>query len=292
VRRQQTAAETYEDYLRGRQSLHRLQKPDLDHGRRMFERAISLDSAYAPAWAGLATAHALLYEWWGASDEDLAEADRASRIAMELAPELADAHVARGFALALHRRYEEAKTHFESAARINPRLFEAYYYYGRACFAHGEIERSADLFRKASEVRPEDFQSAILLAQSLRMLGRKEEAAVANREGLERAERILALNPLDGRALAIGSIALYEAGFTERAMEWSRRSLALYPDDMNALINAACVRSKAGLKEDALEILERVFSRGWGKRDWIEHDPDYDILREDPRFTKLFAKLK
>jgi adenylate cyclase len=60
---------------------------------------------------------------------------------------------------------------------------------------------------------------------------------------------------------------------------------------MSALINAACLHAKAGDKEEALEVLERVFARGWGKRDWVEHDPDYDILRDDPRFKKLLAKL-
>ena len=61
---------------------------------------------------------------------------------------------------------------------------------------------------------------------------------------------------------------------------------------MSALVNAACLRAKANQKEEALEFLERAFARGWGKRDWVEHDPDYDILRDDPRFKKLLAKLK
>ncbi len=147
VRRPQTTVEPYEYFLRGRQRLHRMQQPDMDESRQMFERAIALDMEYAPAWAGLATVHATLFEWWGARDEDLQLADRASHKAMELAPDLADAHVARGCALALRRRYEEAQTHFEEAARINPHLFDAYYYYGRAAFAHGDVERSADLFR-------------------------------------------------------------------------------------------------------------------------------------------------
>jgi tetratricopeptide (TPR) repeat protein len=56
----------------------------------------------------------------GARDEYLQSAERASRIAMELAPDLADAHVARGCTLALQGRYEEAKPNFEAAARINP----------------------------------------------------------------------------------------------------------------------------------------------------------------------------
>ncbi len=292
LRRQHTAAENYDYYLRGRQCLHRMRQQDLDQSRQMFERAIALDANYAPAWAGLATVHATLFEWFGACDEDLQRADRASRIAMELAPDLADAHVSRGFALSLHRRYDEAQPHFEAAARINPNLFDAYYLYGRMCFAHGEVARSADLFRKAAEVRQEDFQSAMLGGQSLRMLGRAEEAQAANREGIARAERVLALNPLDGRALSLGSGALHEDGQTQRAIEWSRRSLELYPEDMGALVSAACLRAKAGMKEEALEFLERVFSRGWGKRDWVEQDADYDSLRDDPRFKLLLAKLK
>jgi adenylate cyclase len=75
-------------------------------------------------------------------------------------------------------------------------------------------------------------------------------------------------------------------------MEWSERSLALYPDDMGTLINGACLRARLGRKEEALDLLERVFARGWGKRDWIEHDPDYESLRDDPRFRRLLARLK
>jgi len=292
VRRPHTATDTFDFYLRGRQRLHRLQQPDLDESRRMFESAIALDAGYAPAWAGLAMAHAMAFEWWGSRDEDLEEAGRASAVALELAPDLADAHVARGLALSLHRRYGEAQDHFAAAMRINPHLFDAYYYNARMSFAQGEIDRSADLFRKAAEVRQEDFQSLVLYGQSLSILGRTDEARAATREGIVRAERILALNPNDGRTLSLGAAALYEDGQTERAMEWSRRSLELYPEDMGVIFNAACVMAKARRKDDALNLLERVLSRGWGKRDWIEQDPNYDIVRDDPRFQRLLAKLK
>jgi TolB-like protein/tetratricopeptide (TPR) repeat protein len=292
LRRPQTAAEPYEYYLRGRQSLHRMREPDLEQSRRMFEGAIDLDADYAPAWAGLATVHALLYEWWGSKEEDLHRTDRASQIALELAPDLADAHFARGFALSLHRRYDEAQIHFELAARINPHLFDAYYYYARAVFARGEIERSVELFGKAAEVRQEDFQAPTLQAQSLRMLGRTEEARACNREALARAERIVALNPLEGRALAMGALMLFEEGQLDRAFEWSQRAVDLYPDDLSALLNNACLNLRSGRHEEALDMIERVFGRGWGKRDWVEHDPDYDCVREHPRFKAVFKNLK
>jgi non-specific serine/threonine protein kinase len=290
--RPQTGVGAYEYYLRGRQHLPRLTRPHLETSGEMFERAIELDAGYGPAWAGLAMVHATLYEWYGAKEDDLVTAERASHRALELAPDLAEAHVARGCALSLSRRYEEAAREFEGASRLNPNLFDAYYYFARTSFACGEIERSAELFRKAADVRQEDFQSPMLLGQSLRMLGRHDEGRDASREGVRRAEHVLVLNPVDGRALSMGAVHLLEDGQTARALEWSQRALELYPDDMGTLLNGACLRARLGLKEEALELLERVFARGWGKRDWVEHDPDYDILRDDPRFKRLLAKLK
>jgi TolB-like protein/tetratricopeptide (TPR) repeat protein len=290
--RPQTGVGAYEYYLRGRQHLPRLTRPHLETSGGMFERAIELDAGYGPAWAGLAMVHATLYEWYGATEDDLVTAERASQRALALAPELAEAHVARGCALSLSRRYEEAAREFEDAIRLNPNLFDAYYYFARTSFACGEVERSAELFRRAADVRQEDFQSPMLLGQSLRMLGRHDEGRDASREGLRRAEHVLVLNPVDGRALSMGAVHLLEDGQTARALEWSQRALELYPDDMGTLVNGACLRARLGLKEEALELLERSFARGWGKRDWVEHDPDYDIMRDDPRFKRLLAKLK
>ena len=94
------------------------------------------------------------------------------------------------------------------------------------------------------------------------------------------------------RAMGLGSGALFDDGQSARAIEWSQRALELYPDDLSTLVSAACLSARTGQKEDALGFLERVFARGWGKRDWVEHDPDYDTLRDDPRFQKLLARLK
>jgi TolB-like protein/Tfp pilus assembly protein PilF len=292
VRRPQTATDAYEYFLRGRQSLHRMTRPALEHSREMFRAAIELDAEYAPAWAGLATVHAQQYEWWGSKPEDLREADRASRIAMELNPDLADAHVARGFAMSLHRRYGLAEKHFEAAIRINPQLYDAWYLYGRSCFARGQVERSAELFGKAAAARPDDFQSCYLHGQSLRNIGRRDEGLAVNRESMRRAERMLALNPRDVRVLSLGAGMWQVAGDFARSLEWTNRALSIDPSDMSALINGALMHAKAGNKEDAIGLLERAFGLGWGKRDWIEQDPDYDSLRGDPRFQALLARLR
>jgi adenylate cyclase len=132
----------------------------------------------------------------------------------------------------------------------------------------------------------------MLASQALKMLGRKDEAVEANREGIRRAERQLELDPRDTRALSLGSGALFEAGQRDRAEQWITRALEIAPEDGGVLANATCFYAKDGQHEKALDVLERTVAKGWGKRDWIEHDPDYDPLRSHPRFQAMLAKLK
>ena len=209
----------------------------------------------------------------------------------KLRRELAEAHVARGLARSLSRQYDEAVGEFEQAIRLNPYLFDAYYF-ARTVFARGDMVRAAELFGLAAQLRPEDFQSPMLLATAARALGQEHVAHDAVRAGIRRAEQVLALNPHDGRALSLGAGALIDDGQTQRALEWSKRCLDLYPDDTSALVNVACVHARLEQKSEALDLLDRVLTRGCGKRDWIVNDPDYASLRNEPRFHRLLGQLR
>ena len=39
-------------------------------------------------------------------------------------------------------------------------------------------------------------------------------------------------------------------------------------------------------------ILENIFSQGYGSKEWIDNDPDYDPIRKHPRFIELMKNLK
>jgi len=288
-----SAAElAYDCYLQGRQQLARMMQRGLEASRAKFVRALELEPGYAPAWAGLATVHACLYEWFDSREVVLARADYASRRALEAAPRLAEAHVARGLARSIARHYEEAADEYSAAIRLNPDLFDAYYYFGRSAFARGAMAQAAEMFSLAAQLRPEDFQSPMLFATAARALGRESAACEAVSTGIRRAEQVLALNPHDGRALSLGACALIDNGQTERALAWSTRCLDLYPNDTSALVNIACVHARVGQRDEALNLLDRVFARGCGKRDWIVNDPDYASLRNEPRFQRMLSRVR
>jgi non-specific serine/threonine protein kinase len=293
LRRPGTTPEAYEHFLRGRQFLRAHGTTSLALAQRSLERAIALDPAYAPAYATLAQVHAFLVDWHGGGQPAQDAADRASARAVELGPELAETHLARAAVFAMRRDYEAAELACLEAIRQNPQSYDAHYHYARVCFQLGRDEQAAALFRRCADLQPEDFQCLLLSEVALSRIGRKAEAQEACREGILRAERVLELDPNNLRALTLGAGSLAKLGDPARALEWVRRAVAAAADgsDVSLTYNAACVYALIGEKDAAIDLLETNIARGFGKRDWVEHDSDLDSLRDDPRFVTLLARL-
>jgi serine/threonine protein kinase/Flp pilus assembly protein TadD len=283
--------EAYEYYLRGRQFFHQWSRTGIQYARRMFERAIDIDKNYAIAYAGIADCCAFLYMYWDGSRANLEGAETASRRALELAPEIAEAHASRGFALTLKRDYEGARQEFETAIRLNPNLYEAHYLYARAHMQAANLEEAVRQFEEAARVRPEDYQAALLSTGPLKGLGRDEEARAALRRGLAVVEKHLELNPDDARALYLGAGALIQLDERERALEWAGRARSANESDSLVLYNVACVYALGGMADEAIDCLEKAIQNGFGHREWIENDSDLNALREDPRFQALLKRM-
>src|SRR4030095_1573959 len=99
--------EAYTFYLKGRQYFHNTTKTFLSLARKMFAKAVEIDPNYARAYAGIANCDARLEGWYNVSipqGEILARANEA----LALDPTLAEAHAARGVALANSGSYDEA----------------------------------------------------------------------------------------------------------------------------------------------------------------------------------------
>lgn len=283
--------QAYDYYLRGRQFFHQFQGKSFGFARQMFTRAIETDPKYARAYAGIADCCSFLYMYFESTEANLLEAEGASRRALELDPDLAEAHAARGLAVALNKRYDEAAKEFETAIRLNPKLFEAYYFYGRALHGQGNMAAAAEMFRKACDVNPDDYQTPHFLAMALRALGRKEEARAADLRGLVVVEKHVRMYPDDSRALLFGATQHLQAENRDKCLEWVGRALAITPDEPITFYNAACNYSLAGEVEKAIGCLEKAITSGMAQKDWIEHDSDLDPIRQHPRFQDLLRRM-
>jgi TolB-like protein/tRNA A-37 threonylcarbamoyl transferase component Bud32/Tfp pilus assembly protein PilF len=277
----------YDFYLRGRQFFYQFRRRGYDFARQLFSRAIELDPGYARAFAGVADCYSYLYMYWEASEENLNAADDASQKALLLDPDLAEAHVSRGLAISLSRRYEQAEQEFETALRLDPKLYEAFYFYARACFQQGKLEKAGDLFENAAKVKPEDYQAPSMLALALDAQGRLSEANGAHRRALRAAEKHLELHPDDARALYLGATDLCQLGERARSLDWARRALAIDPEDCGILYNVACVYSLQGLIDESIDCLEKALQHGFWYKRWAQHDSDLDPVRNHPRFQAL-----
>ncbi|MBU6417447.1 MAG: tetratricopeptide repeat protein [Xanthomonadaceae bacterium] len=282
----------YEFYLRGRQIQSLKSSDNWTKAPQMFRRAIELDSDYAQAQAGLADSLAQLLIWRIIRPEGaLEEAIAAAKRALELAPELAEAHVARANTLSLSGDNEGAIAAFQRAIELNPELYEAHYYYGRHCFAQGQHERAIEAFEAAHRVRPDEFQALTLASNAADALGDKARGDALLRRALPSALAEIAADPENGRALYLAAGMQVRMGDAEGARRNIETALRLQPDDFGTLYNAACTYTHLGDNERALDMLDRALSAGHGFREWIEHDPDLESLRGMPRYRQVMARF-
>lgn len=281
----------YDYYLRGRRYFYEFTRRQFHNAIRMFKKAIEQDPNYALAYAGLADAYSLLYQWADSSEENIRKANEASIKAITLDPDSAEANSARGTALAISGKHEEAERAFENAILLNASQFEPYYFYGRDCLAQGKFEKAARLFSEACRLNPDDYQAPGFLAMAYAQLGREAEQEQANAHFLESIEKYIDLHPDDGRALAFGAYALAEAGEVDRARDWAARAVEAGKDEPAIIYNLGCLHCFLGEYEEALDYLERSVEHGYGHRRWFENDADLAPLRDHPRFQNLLDRM-
>jgi adenylate cyclase len=282
----------FDFYLRGRRFFYSMTKRNFHHAISMYEQAIEQDPNYALAYAGIADAYSLLYQWAESSPEIAAKADEASRRAVELDSDSAEAHAARGMAHSLMKKFDDAEREFETAILLNPELFEAYYLYARDCFAQGKAEKAARLFAKAVEVNPADYQAPRLLAIVYRELGRDADSIEANLHTVKAAEKHLQLHPDDARALNLGACAWADLKERDKAISWAEQALEADRGEPAVLYNVACTYAQLEENDRAIELLTEAIDQGYGHRAWLENDGDLKGLREDSRFKALLQRLE
>ena len=287
-------AEAYNLYLMARQ--HWVAGNDGDWDReeliiRICERAIDIDPGYANPWALMAIAQTHIRFRQGKKEVDgLPSAERA----LELNPDLAEAHVIRAWYLVEQEKPDEANAEIATALRLNPESWEVNRVAGKVLFLQGRLKEAAACYEKAAELMEADYGAAGMIECCYRGLGDVEGRKRGARMSFERAEKALESNPRDISAIGYGAMSLAVLGQLEKAREWAERALALEPNNYIMRYNVACAYALELDDHDrALDLVEESLTH-LGV-DHIRHanaDPDLDSIRDHPRFARMIEDAK
>jgi eukaryotic-like serine/threonine-protein kinase len=209
--------DAYHLYLKGRYYWAK-RGLGLTYALECFTRAIAHDSSYAPAYAGLADTWTLLGVYGIAPATAVVPTARAAiNRALELAPDLAEAHCAAGtLNLAFEWNWSKASRHLCRAIELNPRYVAARYW---LALHLGLVERRFD-------------------------------------ESLFHARRAVELDPLDGIPHAQLGIVLSSAGKHDEAIEVLRRACDLSPTMYVPHLYLGVTYNHLGRTPEAITLLE------------------------------------
>ncbi|MGI9279580.1 MAG: winged helix-turn-helix domain-containing protein [Endozoicomonas sp.] len=169
--------EAYEQYLLGRNFWRVRTESSLAKAASYFKRAVELDKNYAQAWAGLADTQ-VLQTFYGYGDRErlLAEADQSSAQAVKLAPELAEAHGARGVYLSESGHLDEAVAALKMAVRLKPDFSMAHMWLGNAYLDQGVARKAFEAYEQAYQLDPLHESVRLNYLSGLALIGRTEQA--------------------------------------------------------------------------------------------------------------------
>ena len=284
-----------------------------------FERALERDPGYARAYTGIADCWSTLADDWVHPDDAYPRAKAAAEKALELDPSLAEAVTSIGKVLCWYEwNFAEAERELRRAVTLNENYAEAHYVFGSTLPAVGKLGEAIEQMRQALALDP-------LVPHYSRWLGR---FLIYNRqydEAIEQSHKTIELSATNFLAhLDMGSAYLAK-GQPEEALKWFQKSQSL-PSAVRSY-DAHLVRGLAGLMEleEARAIMERLeaeaeqryvrgevlamgyaalaefdrafewLDRAFNERSagliYINLDPGYEPLRDDPRHAELVRKV-
>ena len=314
-RRYDTNVEAYELYLKARAMLDRRgpgPAPAALKAAALLEQVIAKDAAFAPAYAGLASAHAdaALSPYRGPEDKTVpfdethAIVRPAAMKALELDPLLAEAHAAMGWVYAREFEWQNADKSFRRAIDLNPTLSHVFVNHVsttlRPLEKHEEAER---LLRTALERDPLSHNVRRELAMTLLYAGRYEEA-------IDNFERVRAADPefpiphyvraltFVGRSQEAISLLEGPPGFAPwlgyayvragRRADAERLAVAHH----HLPFRAANIYAALGDKDRTFQALERMFTNEPQRLAGILVAPEMAPFRGDRRMAVLRKKLR
>jgi TolB-like protein/Tfp pilus assembly protein PilF len=313
------APEVYESYLKGEFAYNKSNsRADEEESIGYFKHAIEMDPTFAPAYVGLAAASDELGTVIiGAPPaETRAKAISAVRKALELEPDLVNAHIVLANLQKEQWHWAAAEAEYRRALELSPNNADAHVGLASWLMCHGRVDEALTWARRGRELDP--------LAVSGSYIGWLLFLSHRYDEAIRELRSALAVEPDDTDALLYLGFALVANNQPQDAIPVLEKSISISkgsPAAIGVLIRAY---SHAGRRGDALRLLGELQKRkkagyvpaaafvngylGLGENDqafaWLEQayreqsnimlslkvHPFFDPIRGDPRFVDLVRR--
>jgi TolB-like protein/DNA-binding winged helix-turn-helix (wHTH) protein/Tfp pilus assembly protein PilF len=315
--------EAHESYLKGLRQLNqsntKADKAGIEKSVPYFETAIRSDATFAPAYVGLAKAYMSLslVVVGGDPGELRPKAISAARKALELDPELADAHSLLAGIYLAQWQWSDSQGEFERALVLNPNDASAHFGYAHWLLCQGRTDEAIAWSQRARKLDPlgfAGFNSGWILFQSRHY-----------DEAIRELRSAIAVNPDDawshwllGFVLIVNDHAVEAIPILDKTVSMMQRS----PGSIGLLASAY---AHVGRRDDALRLIDELKQRrekgyvpaaafvipylALGENDqvfkWLERAykeqstmlqflkvyPGFDSVRGDPRFSDLLRRV-
>jgi serine/threonine-protein kinase len=312
--------DAYHLYLKGRHSWAR-RGLGLKQALDCFSQALVLDPDYASAHAGLADSWTLLgIHGIAPSTQVLPKARAAIQRALELAPDLAEAHCAAGtLKLAFEWDWPGASRDLRRAIELNPRYIAARYWLalrvglvedrfeeglvharraveldplaaiplaqlGMVLIAAGKHEEAIEVLRRACALSPTTYVPFLYLGVTYNHLGRSEQAVAV----LEGAAAISGRAPVTLAAMAVCFNSLGKADHVQAIHdELTARARREYVQPTMLALTTASL----GRMEEAFALLHRACDERDGVLVYSKRYPGFHLLQTDPRMADIYHRI-
>jgi pentatricopeptide repeat protein len=312
--------EVYESYLKGIFALDKSNnQADIEESIGYFQEAINRDPTFAPAYVGLGGANnALGTVFVGARPEETRpKAISAARKALELDPDLVEAHVLLANVLQKQWRWADAEAEYRRALELSPNDADAHASFASWLLCQGRTDEAVAEVRRGRELDPLAV-SGNSIAWILFQSHRYDEA-------IQELRAVLAVRPNDAGALSTLGFVLAAGNLPGDAIPCLEKVVSVSngsPAATGVLIRAY---ARAGRRSDALRLLAELKRRkqagyiptaafvnaylglddneqafAWLERAYQEKSnilqflrvhPYFDPIRGDPRFADLVHRV-
>jgi DNA-binding winged helix-turn-helix (wHTH) protein/tetratricopeptide (TPR) repeat protein len=319
----------YDLYVRGKVKADSENVDDADEAIALLERAVSLDPSCAGAFAQLARAYntrAFKFTSQAEGRRFRENADVALTKALDLDPNLAEAHFARGLILWTQAKgfpHELAIRSFKKALTLEPDADETHHQLSMV-YAHvGLLDEALALVERAIELNPNNtmarfrvgvytawqcrFEDALAVLKTVPsdvspfLVDRVRAEVYVQLGRLEKAGAIvdgyLAGHPNDagGSLTSVKALLLAKTGETRAAAHAIGRAIELgtgYGHFHHTAYNIAATYAALQQPDDAVTWLEATADDGFPCYPCFERDPNLDSLRQHRRFVELMSLLR